>query len=375
MRPRIACAAAVLLSAGCTAEATQLIVLVDTDYEVPSEVARIYAMVSDAEENEISSQEFGLTDNPSPDMPALFGVPLSFGVVPMDGDPSRRVIVQVEARDVDGGTRVVRRARTGFLPNRTLLLPMFLSRSCEGVMCPARQTCVDGACRDDAIGPETLVEIRPGQELRLDGGPRPDARVPDGAPIDAPVSDAPAPSDAPSSDGSLPLSCDTAMCVCDVGHCDVTCMSVDRCEVECVDLGCTVAGASSRSLSVRCASAATCIVDATSAMDAHVDCEAGATCTVACGSASSCNVSCAAGATCNVDCRSAMSCNVDCAGDSACEVDGRSASSCDLRCPDPGARGLVQCAAASSCGIRACGDGAGVVACGGDVHACGVACP
>ncbi len=320
--------AASALSLSCTSDATQLVVLVDTDYSVPTEVARIAARVLDSEANEVSSQEFALTDAPTPDDPALFAVPLSFGVVPTDGNPSRRVIVEVDARDVDGRVRVTRRARTGFIPHRTLLLPMFLSRSCEGVACPSTQTCVDGECRDDAVTPEGLIVIIPGEELRLDASA--DAgRRDGGASADG------APSDGARSDGSLPLSCGFTRCACDVGYCDVSCTDINFCQVDCGDLGCSVAAEGSHALQVTCAPDAECTIDARDAMDAQIACGAGSTCTVDCSAA----------------------------------------SSCDVRCPDPTTRCTVECSGSPSCAIRSCGDAAGGMTCPGNVLVCGAPCP
>src|SRR5262245_19817529 len=123
------------LVASCTRDPTQLVVVVDTDYVVPAELARVNARVLDAARQEVSSQEFVLPDAPSPDDPPRFGVPFSFGIVPAGNDASRRITVELIGSASDGRARVARRARTGFIEGQTLLLPMFLSRSCEGVEC------------------------------------------------------------------------------------------------------------------------------------------------------------------------------------------------------------------------------------------------
>src|SRR5688572_10943442 len=128
-----------LLAFACDRPATQLIVVVDTDYAVPAELGFIRAVVRDASGIEISSLER--------DLVASATLPASFAVVPKGGDASRTVIVEVEGFDRRGGrARVARRAVTGFVREQKLLLTMFLAKSCEGIDCGSGRTCTENGC-------------------------------------------------------------------------------------------------------------------------------------------------------------------------------------------------------------------------------------
>lgn len=135
--------------AGCReVPATQLLVVVDSDLAVDRELNRIEVSVTDPSDPlgrvVFSQREFTLLPTPRP---AAYTLPLSFGLVPINGDASRRVRVTVRASTVDTGRRIELTAITGFLPDRKLLLTMFLQRACVGIdTCLDGYTCVDGAC-------------------------------------------------------------------------------------------------------------------------------------------------------------------------------------------------------------------------------------
>jgi len=135
--------------AGCReVPATQLLVVVDSDLAVDRELNRIEVSVTDPSDPlgrvVFSQREFTLLPTPRP---AAYTLPLSFGLVPIRGDASRRVRVTVRASTVDTGRRIELTAITGFLPDRKLLLTMFLQRACVGIdTCLDGYTCVDGAC-------------------------------------------------------------------------------------------------------------------------------------------------------------------------------------------------------------------------------------
>jgi len=197
------------LAAGCESPATQLVVLVDTDFAVPDEVAGLQVTVQDAEGSEVSSAELAISDALS-DSEAVFSLPLSFAVVPVDDDASRRVRVQVDGLDRDGAWVASRSVRTGFIEDETLLLPIFLLRSCESVMCPEGTTCGADGCESEEVDPEDLEDVRPGEELEVDSGlvdagPE-DAGEADSGPEDAggpDAGDASTPPDAGPMDGSM----------------------------------------------------------------------------------------------------------------------------------------------------------------------------
>jgi len=329
---------------GCQKDATQLVVLVDTDFRVPSELAFVQARISDLDGQEISASEFALTDVPDPANPARFAVPFSFGVVPFDGDASRRIVVDVDGLGPSRELKLTRRAITGFLSEQSLLLPMFLARSCEDVICSEEdQTCTERGCVSAIVDPGGLVAIAPGEEL-LDTGPRPDSAMdsgtdapPDSAPDAAPDSATDSTTDSgmdTGADAGTPLMCDTSSCVCDTGYCDVSCVAAARCEIDCTDLGCTVDAMGTDFLLVDCFPNTSCVVDARMVGTADVQCFIGTT----------------------------------------CDVDCTDASTCYLACQGPTSQCLVDCTGSPDCSMTTCGGG-GMMSCPGDVIVCNRGCP
>jgi alpha-tubulin suppressor-like RCC1 family protein len=173
-----ACASA---TTGCRAERTQIVVVVDTDFAVPSTVGSLRIRVADPRGGEpivqplnlLGSTREGCTDTPNS---ARFCVPLSFLVVPGRERPADAAVeVQVEAvagaDALSGRTIVARAARLSFVMGQTLRLPLFISRACEGVRCPSDQTCAEGGACVPIDRPPGVVPIDPrsGQPL-LDAG-------------------------------------------------------------------------------------------------------------------------------------------------------------------------------------------------------------
>lgn len=146
--------------AGCReVPATQLLVVVDSDLTVDRELNRIEVAVTDPSDplgrTVFSQRDFTLLPTPRP---AAYSLPLSFGLVPINGDASRRVRVTVTAYTVDTNRRIELTAIAGFLPDRKLLLTMFLQRACVGIdHCDPGFTCIDGGCQ--AIPQPTLPDI------------------------------------------------------------------------------------------------------------------------------------------------------------------------------------------------------------------------
>lgn len=313
------CVAIAWVVAGCSDPATQLVVAVDTDYAVPSEIDRVRVEVVEAGGVVAREQVFDL---------AQTRVPFSFAVVPRDDDASRAVVLTFSALAPDGAARVTRRVETGFREGKSLLLRILLDRGCEGATCAAGETCVDGgSCGSPRIDPRSLPEApRAGDELEpRDAGPR------DGG-----------------ADGGD--SCSTRCLVgCDVQSCptegDCACVGCESCTLTCGDGAscmprcnaspCTIGGLRTVGLSALCEAGATCAVDARMSMRARVRCEAGSSCTVNCSASTDCEVDCAAGAACVVNCS----------------------------------------AAATGCVVSACGADGGVVECAAMVRACGTPCP
>lgn len=267
------CAAALAVG-GCESPPTQLVVLVDTDFSVNEELGRVRARVLDQAGSEVSSYDFALADDAAEPSPAQFPVPLSFAVVPRDGDADRRVVIEVDGMSADGDTRVQRRAVTGFLHERSLLLPMFLARSCEGVLCGAGETCVGGTCRDAAVPPGSLPVVRPGEEVRFDaGGGLDGGSDADSAPVDG-GEDAGA-CDEEVTCGGAGCECATSCCVqaCDPGECATTCKRNQTCRVEASGVA---------SLMAECSTMSSCDVDCEGAGSCTVSCNPGAACILRC---------------------------------------------------------------------------------------------
>lgn len=155
---------------GCKTDPTQLVVVVDTDFDVPAELALVRVIVLDGDGAEAARTDFSLD---------TVSLPLSLAVVPRDQDASRRttIIVQGFAMATDADPRVSRRAVTGFRENKSLRLDMFLAESCDRRMCAEiTSTCTQDGCIDENIDPNGLEAVAPGQEFRerTDAGPPPD---------------------------------------------------------------------------------------------------------------------------------------------------------------------------------------------------------
>ena len=292
---------------GCESPTTQLVVLIHTDYAVPTEMGLVQVRVSDMDDQEISSSEFVLTDVVDPTDPTRFAVPLSFGIVPVGNDTNRRIVVEVDAMGGGGRLLSTRRAVTGFLSEQTLLLPMFITRACEDVVCPMEQTCTELGCISDVVDPDTLRPVDGGGEL-LDSG------VMDSAIVDSGL-DAPDTGDAGDSaidagaDARVPLDC-TAPCECAEGFCDVDCLMVSVCDVTCSGDGCAVTATAGREVSLVCASGASCSLDAERRGDVTVTCQDGSSCDVACHNSASCDVSCEGAASCLLVCDRVLPCGI-----------------------------------------------------------------
>jgi len=189
---------AVALSiAACDDDGGRLLVAIGTDFVVPSEMAVVRVRVTGPEGAE-ELRSFQLAA-PGGGATALFEMPLSFIVEPRDGNSSRtaRILVEGFARsETDPQPLVVaRRNVSGFVEGRTSLLPIFLRRTCSGVMCPDEQTCELGACSPAAVDSRSLPAVTsPGEERRvlddLADASAPDAGARDGGATDAGSRDA-----------------------------------------------------------------------------------------------------------------------------------------------------------------------------------------
>lgn len=138
---------------------SELVVVVDSNLTVPSELALIRVVVEDRNGKPQSLNDFVL------DEPGAPSLPFSFGVVPLDGDSSRTIEIELSAFDETRTLSFVARARTGFIANKTLRLPMFLPRLCLMLDCSDDETCTDEGCTSATIAVEMLSEVEPGKEI------------------------------------------------------------------------------------------------------------------------------------------------------------------------------------------------------------------
>lgn len=209
---------AALLAAGapgCSSPATQLLVVVNTDIAVPRDMRLVRATVRNLDSGDyMTSQEFVVNARGATATGEL-ELPFSFGVVPSGGDATRRVAVIIEGfrTSTSEPPIVTRRANTGFLEGKTLLLSMFLYATCIDVDCTsADQTCIDGSCQNANVDPSSLREVVPGHEFDDGGATRTDAAGMDAARPDGGTLPDAGPSDAGDTDGGVRRCTDAAEC-------------------------------------------------------------------------------------------------------------------------------------------------------------------
>ncbi|NIS34140.1 MAG: hypothetical protein GWO04_31170 [Actinobacteria bacterium] len=165
------------LLVACTTPRTEILIVTDTNLEVPAEMDRIVFEVLGPE----SQMEIREAD-PS------FALPATLGLV-HEGGPLGPVLVRVVGRL--GETDVVmRRARLDFDPERTVVLRMNLLQACAGVTCGAAETCTEDGCASVDVDVRTLPEWT-GTAPTLDA--MVDARVVDSDVIDSGVVDSATP--------------------------------------------------------------------------------------------------------------------------------------------------------------------------------------
>lgn len=152
----------------------RILVAVGTDFVVPRDVHVLRARVTGPDgASDMHTFSLVAADTIEPGTNE-FTMPLSFVVTPRGDDSTRTSRIVIEAfRDAESdpvprvrATRTVR----GFIEGKTVLLPVFLASSCEGIPCPPEQTCDFGACVPDGYAATTLeVVTTPEAELRALG--------------------------------------------------------------------------------------------------------------------------------------------------------------------------------------------------------------
>jgi len=149
---------------GCTREPTQLVVVLDSDLAVPSELDALQIQVEGRGVEEVRGP-FSLEKLGREELPA------SFGVAPEGRDAGRSVTVRLSGL-LDGVERLSTFARTGFVAHERLRLDLFLARRCltDAPECAPGQTCGEDGCVNPNRDPESLPRWDGHLERREDAG-------------------------------------------------------------------------------------------------------------------------------------------------------------------------------------------------------------
>lgn len=209
----LACIACSMLLFGCEgASLTQIMVVIDSDISVPSELDAVRVEVTGAE-NMVATGT--LTGDDGVRLPRTVALLYRGGSM---GPLRIRVVGSVDGADV-----VSKLAITSFVEGETLTLPMFLAARCRPVSCEENQTCAAGRCISASIDPARL-ESWSGRGLRIDGGACPsDTEHCDGADNDC--------------DGEIDEDFDLTSDVENCGACEVSCAR-ENAVTSCTDGAC-----------------------------------------------------------------------------------------------------------------------------------------
>jgi hypothetical protein len=164
---------------GCDVEpVTEIVIVVDTDLDVPAAVDAIRITVSDADE---TMQEA------TADLAAGAPRPVTLGLVSSTGTGTLEVVAAGERE----GVEIIRRtARVSFVTGRTLVYRMDLWSRCMGVLCGAERSCGDAGCRSHDVDPAELVDWNGAPPGPPDATAEPDAGVDDGGRFDSGAAEA-----------------------------------------------------------------------------------------------------------------------------------------------------------------------------------------
>ncbi len=179
--------AIVVFVAGCAADLTEVVVVVESDLAVPTQLDEVVVEVEGAAargQRAVAS----LVGGDATRLPLTLGLrPGSAGAGPLT----------VRVAGLRASTEfVATRVRTRFVEGRRVLLRVVLRGACVGVTCETGTTCREGACADELVDPATLpsftgtigaFDAGPGVDLGTDvsdAGEDGSARPPDAA-IDA----------------------------------------------------------------------------------------------------------------------------------------------------------------------------------------------
>ena len=118
-----------LALAGCSSKVTQLMVVVNSDLQVPTELSSVRVSVANRDGIRLTSHEFQVVPRGAKTGPDEHTLPLSFAVTPPEDDADQQVSIEVSAVLTTSVARALfsRRAVTGFIKGKSLLLPMYLA--------------------------------------------------------------------------------------------------------------------------------------------------------------------------------------------------------------------------------------------------------
>lgn len=143
---------------GC-AQATEIVLVVDTDLSVPSELTRIEIDVVNSLSSPIRTT-IDLTTTAAPPLPLTLGITSR---TRPDAD------VRVEVRGyLESGEVLVRDVETRLSPGASRMLRVLLARRCVRATCAPTETCDETGCRAVEIAADTLPAW-PGAVARLEG--------------------------------------------------------------------------------------------------------------------------------------------------------------------------------------------------------------
>jgi hypothetical protein len=155
--------AATLLSAAlalpaCTTPRTEIIVVVDTDLDVPAQIDEIVIEATGPDGAPRSATARSLVAS---------SLPATLGLIHESG-PLGPIEVRAAGR-LAGADVVERVARVFFVSRQTRVLELHLVGACMGVACPEGETCAESGCRPVEVAEEELGRWT-GRPPRLDGG-------------------------------------------------------------------------------------------------------------------------------------------------------------------------------------------------------------
>jgi len=141
----------------CSEPRTEVIVVVDSDLDVPGELSSVVVQATSPSGEQ--SEATGV-------LATAADLPTTVGLVHTDGPLGP---FSVRAVGMNGDAEVVERnARFSFVEHQTLTLVMHLARSCVGEDCGADMTCSEAGCRSIDVDRDELA-VWTGTPPRLEG--------------------------------------------------------------------------------------------------------------------------------------------------------------------------------------------------------------